>query len=240
MSRNAETQTHFKYTQLYEILAEKITTGEWKPNDSLPTERELCQRYHLSRVTVREALDMLVRDGYIYRRQGKGTFVAVRPIEQKLKKLYTLRESIEANGLVPLNTVLSFRQLPAAGKVREALQLEPEETVFELIRCLYASSIPCAVETTYIPAALCPEMTEELVQTNGLYNTLQSFGIVPERAVEHLSTVPASREDALLLNIRPGETAIRIERTTFSASAVFEYTFTTLKSNFFFYTIELN
>lgn len=240
MSRNAETQNRFKYTQLYEILVEKITSGEWKPDECLPTERELCQRYNLSRITVRDALDMLVQEGYIYRRQGKGTFVAMRPIEQKLTKLYTLRESIEANGLIPVNIVLSFRRVAAAGKIREALQLEEGAPVFEIIRCLYASDIPCAVENTYIPVDLCPEMSEESVKNNGLYKTLQSFGIVPERAVENLTTTAVSREDALLLNARPGDTAIRIERTTFSAAAAFEYTFTTLKSNFFFYTIELN
>ncbi|MBQ4093227.1 MAG: GntR family transcriptional regulator, partial [Firmicutes bacterium] len=77
MAKNTDHQ--FKYTQLYEILVEKITCGEWKPNERIPTEQELCRRYDLSRITVRDALALLTKDGYIYRKQGKGSFVAIRP-----------------------------------------------------------------------------------------------------------------------------------------------------------------
>ena len=87
MSITGDAKNHYKYTQLYEALVKKISSGEWKPHDCMPTERELCQEYQLSRITVRDALNLLVKDGYIYRRQGKGTFVAMRPIEQKLTKL---------------------------------------------------------------------------------------------------------------------------------------------------------
>ena len=230
---------NFKYTQLYEILVDKITSGEWMPHERIPAERELCQRYNISRITVREALDLLAKDGYIYRRQGKGTFVAVRPIEQKLTKLYTLREGIEAKGMISCNRILSFRRIAAAGRVREVLRPEGGE-VFELIRCMYASDTPYAVETTYIPTALFPEMTEDAIRENGLYRTMQSFSIVPERAVEKLTAVPISREDALLLGVQPSDTAIRNERTTYSKNAEIEYTVTIIKSDFFSYTVELN
>lgn len=240
MSKSTHTSNHFKYTQLYEILVEKITSGEWKPNDCMPTERELCERYNLSRITVRDALNLLATDGYIYRRQGKGTFVAVRPIEQKLTKMYSLRENIESKGMVSSIKVLSFKKITAAGKVRETLQLDKGDTAYELIRCLYADNIPYAVETTYIPTALYPEMTAELIRSKGLYKTMQSFNIIPERAIEKLTTVPINREDALLLNVKPLDIAIRDERTTFSQSHIIEFTITTIKSDFFFYTIELN
>lgn len=240
MSKNTEIQNGFKYTQLYEILVEKITSGEWKPNDCMPTEHELCQRYNLSRITVRDALNLLAKDGYIYRKQGKGTFVAVRPIEQKLTKLYSLRENIEAKGMVSYNRILSFKQIAAAGKVQDTLQLADGESVYELIRCLYAENTPYAVETTYIPVSLYPEMTAELIRSNGLYKTMQSFNRIPERAIETLTAVPISREDALLLNVKPRDTAIRISRTTFSQVSIIEYTITVIKSDFFTYTIELN
>ncbi len=236
MAKNTDHQ--FKYTQLYDILVEKITCGEWKPNERIPTEQELCRRYDLSRITVRDALALLTKDGYIYRKQGKGSFVAMRPIEQKLTKLYTLREEIKAKGLTPGNKILSFKKLPAEGKVKAALQLESGE-VFELIRCLYASEIPYAVETSYIPASLYPRMTEEAVAADGLYNTMRSLGILPERATERLSAISIGREDALLLNLKASEPAIRIERTTYSKTGTIEFTTTTIRSDFFSYTVEL-
>lgn len=239
MIKKDENTNHFKYTQLYEILVNKITSGEWKPNECIPTERELCQRYNLSRITVRDALNLLVKDGYIYRKQGKGTFVAIRPIEQKLTKLYTLREDILAKGLVPHNKILSFKKIKADGKVKSVLKMEDSEFVYELIRCLYASGTPYAVETSYIPVTLYPEITVDMIEKNGLYKTMQSFNIIPEQAKETLRAVPISLEDALLLNVKPSSIAIRDERTTFSQSFTIEYTITIIKSDFFSYTVEL-
>lgn len=240
MTKNTETKNDFKYTQLYDILVEKISSGEWKPHDRMPTEKELCQRYNLSRITVRDALQLLAKDGYIYKRQGKGTFVAVQRIEQKLTKFYSLREEIKAKGMTPTNKILSFKQIPAVGKVQESLKLSDTSSVYELIRCLYAEDIPYAVETTYIPVNLYPEMTLEMIETNGLYKTMQSFNIIPQRAIENLKAVPINREDALLLGVKAFDTAIQIERTTFSHSSIIEYTTAIVKSDFFSYTVELN
>ena len=91
--------TIYKYSQLYDILLEKILANEWKANDKMPTERELSIRYNVSRVTVRDTLNRLAQAGYIYRIQGKGTFVSVRKIEKKLTKLYTLRKRFEEKHL---------------------------------------------------------------------------------------------------------------------------------------------
>ena len=239
MSQTTDMQNRFKYMQLYDILVGKINSGEWKPNECMPTEMELCRRYNLSRVTVRDTLNMLASEGYIYRKQGKGTFVAVRPIEQKLTKLYTLREGIEAKGMVPYNKILSFKEIVPGGKIKKILHLEDGEKVYELIRCCYASDIPYAVESSYIPMSVYPKITEQMIEENGLYKTMQSFNIIPERAVENLTAVSVSPEDALLLNVKAGDIAIRDERITYSGETVIEYTIDIIKSDFFSYTIEL-
>ena len=239
MSQKADVQNRFKYMQLYDILVHKITSGEWKPDERMPTEMELCRRYDLSRITVRDTLDMLASEGYIYRKQGKGTFVAVRPIEQKLTKLYTLREGIEAKGMIPSNKILSFKAVISDGKAQEALELKDGERVYELIRCFYASGIPYAVETSYIPVSIYPDMTAELIEARGLYKTMQFFNIIPERAVENLTAVKVSSEDALLLNVDSSDFAIKDERITYSGEKVIEYTIDIIRSDFFSYTIEL-
>lgn len=85
--------TIYKYSQLYDILLEKILANEWKANDKMPTERELSIRYNVSRVTVRDTLNRLAQAGYIYRIQGKGTFVSVRKIEKKINKTVYSQET---------------------------------------------------------------------------------------------------------------------------------------------------
>ncbi|WP_346907730.1 GntR family transcriptional regulator [Faecalicatena orotica] len=235
-----EMKSTYKYSQLYEILLGKITSGIWKPNDKMPTERELCERYNVSRITVRDTLDRLSKDGYIYRKQGKGTFVAVRQIEQKLTKFYTLREEFESKGIEHTNKILSFKTVKALGKVKDNLCLEYEEPVYELIRCLYADKVPYAIEVSYIPSLLYPEMTRELISEKGLYGSMQYFNIIPEHATENLRAVKLSKEDALTLGVKKQDTAIRIERTTYSYDSIIEYTIATIKGNFFYYTVELN
>ena len=121
--------TIYKYSQLYDILLEKILANEWKANDKMPTERELSIRYNVSRVTVRDTLNRLAQAGYIYRIQGKGTFVSVRKIEKKLTKLYTLRKRFEEKGVVHEVKTLQFEVIspsdeggywPQSGGAREA------------------------------------------------------------------------------------------------------------------------
>ena len=229
----------YKYAELYDILAEKITAGEWKPNERMPSEAELCRRYNLSRVTVRDTLGALEREGYIYKQQGKGTFVALRPIEQKLTKLYTLREGIAAKGMIPVNKILSFKSIIPNEKVRKSLNITEDEKVYELIRCCLASDIPYAVETSYMPTSLYPDMTEEMIADVGLYKTMQSFSIIPERATEKLTATRMTAEEALLLDSADGDFAICDERITYSGANIIEYTVDIIRSDFFSYTIEL-
>lgn len=229
----------YKYAQLYDVLINKISSGEWKPHDRMPSEAELCRRYDLSRVTVRDTLGALEREGYIYKKQGKGTFVAYRPIEQKLSKLYTLREGIAAKGMIPRNKILSFKKISPDEKVQTVLSLSDSDKVYELIRCCCASDIPYALETSYIPVSLYPDMTAEMIAENGLYKTMQSFNIIPEKATEKLSTARMTLEEALLLDSSPSDLAIRDERITYSKAYAIEYTVDIIRSDFFSYTIEL-
>ena len=105
----------------------------------MPTERELSIRYNVSRVTVRDTLNRLAQAGYIYRIQGKGTFVSVRKIEKKLTKLYTLRKRFEEKGVVHEVKTLQFEVISPSDDIREKLEIIENEDVYKLIRCFYAS-----------------------------------------------------------------------------------------------------
>ena len=83
-------------------------------------------------------------------------------------------------------------------------------------------------------------MTRELISEKGLYGSMQYFNIIPEHATENLRAVKLSKEDALTLGVKKQDTAIRIERTTYSYDSIIEYTIATIKGNFFYYTVELN
>lgn len=229
----------FKYNRLYETLADKIRTNIWKPGDRLPTERALCDAYGVSRVTVRSTLQRLELDGYIHRRQGCGTFVSIPHMEQKLTKLYSLREEFHEKGIPHSTKILSFRTLPAAGAAGEKLALKSEILVFELIRCLFADHVPYTVETSYIPADFFPGLTGEKIAENGLYASMRGYGLPPRRAEENLRLAYPAKREAALLNLSPREAVIRIERTTFSGAQPIEYTINTIRGDYFYYSVNL-
>ena len=217
--------TIYKYSQLYDILLEKILANEWKANDKMPTERELSIRYNVSRVTVRDTLNRLAQAGYIYRIQGKGTFVSVRKIEKKLTKLYTLRKRFEEKGVVHEVKTLQFEVISPSDDIREKLEIIENEDVYKLIRCFYADHIPYAIEISFVPTGPYPDL---------------SANDIPEHASENIFAVKLTNEDALILGLKPQDIAIQIERTTHSNNRIIEFTTSLIKTEYFYYTSELS
>ena len=101
------------YYQLKEILLKKIRTGEWVPGALIPSERELCETYGISRMTARQAISDLVNEGVCYREQGRGTFVSPRKIQQQLQHLSGFTDDIRARGQLPGTKVLVSAMRPA-------------------------------------------------------------------------------------------------------------------------------
>src|SRR5690625_6325970 len=109
-----------------EKLIDKITQQEYLVDEQLPAERELCDIYSLSRITVRQALQELEREGYIYKLHGKGTFVASKSYNQKLVKLYSFTEEMHKIGKVPTTKVLSFKKISVDEQL--ALKIDRKST----------------------------------------------------------------------------------------------------------------
>src|SRR6478752_6396825 len=101
-----------RYHQLKEILRERVRSGEWKPGDLIPSERELSETYHISRMTTRQAITDLVNEGVFYREQGRGTFVTRNKITQQLIRLTGFTEDIAARGQHPSTKTLSAVMAP--------------------------------------------------------------------------------------------------------------------------------
>ena len=102
-----------RYYQLREVLREQILSGQWNADKRLPSERELSEQYGLSRMMVRQSVSELVKEGLLYREQGKGTFVARPKITQQLLRLTGFTEDIRARSQKPTTKVLSAEMWPA-------------------------------------------------------------------------------------------------------------------------------
>ena len=222
LDRNSPTPLH---AQLKRLMDERIESGVWPPESQVPSERELCDQFHVSRITVRQALHQLVSSGRLVRIHGRGTYVATSPLKKQLLPLVGFSEDMLARGQTPGARVLRFEATAASLAVAQALQLATGEGIFLLRRLRLANGRPMAIETVHIPEKLCPGILTESLEDRSLYALLrQKYGIQPGRSLLQCQASPCPPADAKVLDVRRGSPVLQIQRTTFDAQGrPFEY-----------------
>jgi GntR family transcriptional regulator len=203
------------YYQIEEFIKELIENGELRPGDSLPPEREYAERYQISRMTVRQAFTQLVNEGYLYRMQGKGTFVAERKIEQPLQGLTSFTEDMKARGLEPGSQLIHFEIIPATKQIAGQLLIAEYGPVYEIKRIRMADSVPMAIETNYIAANLVKGLTEQIVNKSLYAHIEGQLDLRIDSASQIIESSIASQSEANYLKISKGAPVMLIQRNTF-------------------------
>jgi len=204
------------YLQLKAVIEDRIASGDWLPGTQLPSERELCEQFKISRITVRQAIADLVTEGRLIRTQGRGTFVASPRIEQRLSNLTGFTQDMQARGQRPGAKVIQLETTLALPNIARALQLKPGDCVVVLKRLRLADGEPVAIETDYLPDAVCHNLINEQLDGRSLYDTLRkSYNVHPTRAEQQLAAIACPTAEAKLLNVRTGTPVLHIHRTTF-------------------------
>jgi GntR family transcriptional regulator len=205
-----------RYHQLKEILRERIRSGEWAPGGLIPSERELSETYHISRMTARQAITDLVNEGVFYREQGRGTFVTRNKITQQLIRLTGFTEDISARGQHPSTKALSLEMRPADELVAERLRVAVGTPIFCLHRLRLADGEPLAIEFTHLSFKGCERLMEEDLERQSLYRLLESkYGLALMEADQELEAGLAGAEEAALLKIAPGSAVLFTRRITY-------------------------
>ncbi|HEY8425541.1 MAG TPA: GntR family transcriptional regulator [Limnochordales bacterium] len=207
------------YVQLKRALLDLIERGEIRHGQRIPSERQLAQHLGISRMTVRQALVELVQESVLVRRQGRGTFVAERKIEQGLVSLTSFSEDMRRRGMRPGARLLDMEVQEAPPKVEKALGLDGDRRVLVIRRLRLADGIPMALETSHLPIARVPSVPRRRVVEGSLYEYLQGeLGIDLARAHQTLEPVLAGESEARLLGVEPGSPLLLMERTTYDAT----------------------
>ncbi|MDF2986220.1 MAG: transcriptional regulator, GntR family [Eubacterium sp.] len=228
------------YYQLKQILIKKIKDNEWKVDSKIPTERELCTLYNVSRITVRQALEELAKEGYLYRKQGKGTFVTLPQIEQRLNKFYSFSEEIRNLGLSAETKIIDFRTIVDNGDIAEILGLEKHQKIYAVSRLRLADKEPFTFETSYIPFDMVEGLSKEEVENYGLYNTLKNtFNIVPDEATETFEAIIVPNDCISHLKVKKNSAALKIERVTKAQERVVEYCVSIIRGDRYKYKVYL-
>ncbi len=206
------------YEQLKTVLRQSIESGTWQPGEAIPPERELIERFGVSRITVRQALADLQADGLLYRRHGKGTYVASRgsgPIAESLSELTGHLEELQLQGLAPQVEVLTLDVRPLPPDVSDALKRPAGAEGWYLYRLVRVDGTPLMLSEVYVPADLHLNLDPGLLQQTGLNRLLQAEGLVPLRGRQRIGAQVAGAAEGALLGVEPGEALLRAVRVIY-------------------------
>ncbi len=206
------------YLQIRHAILQAIQDGELPPHQRVPSERELSELMGVSRMTVRQALQALINDGYLYTVPGKGTFVACGPkIEQNLQRLSGFTEEVRKQGFMPGSRVLSVEQIPAGEEEAHALQVSPGTLLLCITRQRLVDNVPVALESAYLVYARFPGLDRIDFNRHSLYEVLQTrYGIRLVHARQCIEAQEANDDVARLLGIAPHQPVLAMERTTYA------------------------
>ncbi|WP_448061471.1 GntR family transcriptional regulator [Cellulomonas hominis] len=181
---------------------------------AIPSERALCERFGVSRMTVRQAVDALVTEGVLERAQGRGTFVAAPRFDFEMR-LTTFGEEMTSRGMVPSTTVLTADVLAAPADIAAHLGVDRHAPVSHLYRVRLADGTPMAIEELWVPVALAPGLLDDGVPAS-IYEALRERGYPPEWGEDTISASEATAHEASLLAMGPSLAVLRAERRTYS------------------------
>lgn len=199
------------YQRLQQALRGAIESQLLKSEEALPPERDLAADFNVSRITVRKALDGLVAEGLLNRRQGAGTFVAGR-VEKQFSKLSSFSEDMAARGRVPRSEWIARSDGAVTPDESLTLGLSPGTRVFRFNRIRYADDIPMALEYSTVPGFALPSAN---AVDHSLYAALDAADHRPVRALQRLRAVLFTAAQAKLLEIDAGAPGLFIERRSY-------------------------
>lgn len=203
------------YYQLKTHILESISAGEYAPGQMLPSERELQERFGVSRATVRQALAELVNEGVLERRQGIGTIVAPKRIAPQLLRLTSFTEDMRGRGHAAGSQTLTASCVAPPPNVRERLMLAPGESVWEVYRLRLADGEPIGLQQLYVPAWLGLD-EQDFLQMTSYYRLLESkSGVTVQWGHELLNARTATAREARLLQTKTGSALINVERVSY-------------------------
>jgi GntR family transcriptional regulator len=207
-----------KYFQLVNILRHKIEDGEWAAHEAIPSERALEKIFYISRITIREAISILIRQGYLYREHGKGTFVSPQKLQKPIQKLTSFSEDMINRGMTPGQIILSLEIARPPERISHILELTADQKVQCLRRIRLANNKPMGLETSYLTLPDREIVTRnELEETGSLYNILKTrFNIIPTEADEKIEATLASDDEARMLETAPGSPLLLTSRVMWS------------------------
>lgn len=205
-----------RYEEIATYLRELVATGE--PGDRLPSEADLCERFGVSRMTARHAVQTLEQEHLLHRKRGKGTFVSPRPVPRLLGSPLSFTESMARRGMTAASRLVESGYAEPSEDDVKALEIAADERVGLLERIRYADGVPMAIER----AVLAPECSAviETLGDGSLHDAFEAAGHIPSRATAQVDARPATPRERQLLDLEPGGVVLCERRVIYDQADV--------------------
>ena len=212
------------YRQIADALREKISAGELKPGDALPTESSLQEAFNVSRVTVRQALKLLTEEQIVESIQGSGTYVKEERVNYDIYQLTGFYEKLADRNVDTHSEVSIFEVLKADAKLAEKLNLSHDDKVWHVKRVRFIKKKPVNLEETWMPLAMFPDLTWEVMENSKYHYVEQIKKLVIDRSEQELVPIMPSEEAIAALSLDPAKPILeKVSRGFLKDGRVFEY-----------------
>ena len=229
------------HTQIREIIRRRVLDGTYAPHSQMPSESQMTEAFAVSRITIRQALGDLQKEGLIFKVAGKGSFVAKPKAFQNLSRLQGFGEAMGPSGYETFSQVLSLKQVIASDTVAARLQLSAGDVVFEVQRLRYLNREPISIDQSYFPLVIGERLAQADLPTRDIFVILENdFGLHLTHADLQIEAILADEFLARQLRIAEGSPLLRIERLTYADAQPIDFEFLYYRGDAFQYRLRID
>ena len=211
------------YIRIHDAIKKEINGGVWEIGQRLPSERDLADDYEVSRMTLRQAITLLVEEGILERRVGSGTYVASHRVQEKMRGTTSFTEIVRSQGKTPSSQLISYQRKTANETEIQQLQLKATATVVRMERVRFADNVPLVFEVASIPEKLIQSFNQEDI-TEHFFQTLTDNGYEIGKSEQTIYAKNASERVANYLKVPKNHAVLALTQVSyFTDGRPFEY-----------------
>lgn len=229
------------YTQIREALRSRILDGTYPPHSRVPSEAQMMAAFDVSRITIRQALNDLQKDGLIFKVMGKGSFVTKPKVFQSLSKLQGFGEAMAPAGYETYSRLLSAKEVLANQTIANQLGLEEGGAVYEIQRLRFLNREPISVDVSYFPLEIGQRLAQEDLATRDIFAILENdMDCNLTHAELQIEAIAADKSLAKYLQVEESVPLLKIERLTHSKNTPIDFEYLYFRGDAFKYRLTID
>ena len=218
----------------------RVLVEEAESGDLLPSDAELCETFNVSRMTARQAVQLLVNEQLVDRRRGRGTFVAPPKVQRLLGSPLSFTDNMHERGLTASSRPLTSQVVPASASEAEALGIDENDPVHVIERVRLADGVPMAIERVALPTAVASKIDTQL-GSGSLHRAFEVAGLIPSKALSDVSARLSTDWEQDQLETSPTSVILVEERTILDQHDLpMEHTVTLYAADRYTFSVEFN